>query len=61
MGREKYQTVSMSFVSVEPGSSAILKGSVTKTEVKINSISVESFKSGFEDASGNDFATISFD
>lgn len=39
----------------------LLTGSITKNDVKVDNVAVEAYQPGFEDAAGNDFATISFD
>jgi len=40
---------------------AILIGSQTTTIILPGKVKVEDFTPGFEDAAGNDFATVSFD
>lgn len=46
--------------SVELGKT-ILIGSKTIIPIQVGKVKVEDYTPGFEDAAGNDFATVSFD
>jgi len=58
--RKKYHIATIQCCSLEQGRT-ILTGSKTDTPITLGEITVEEYAPGFEDADGNDFATVSFD
>lgn len=58
--QRKYYPLTIQCCSLE-SKGTILTGSKTNTPITLKQVTVEEFAPGFEDADGNDFATVSFD
>ena len=60
--KKAYQTLTMEVLQVECGQQ-VLQGSLTKTKIDVNSVSVEPYikDTGFANDEGQNFQSISFD